>query len=54
MMNSMAQNMSDMAAMDSYTKMKTAGSQVAAAWGANIDFKGMPDWAMPFMAQNIQ
>lgn len=54
MMNSMAQNMSDMAAMDSYTTMKTAGSKVAATWGANIDFNGMPDWSLPLMAQNIQ
>jgi plastocyanin len=46
-------NDSTMAAMASYTNMKTANNSMAAGWGSSMDMSQMPTWAQPYMAQNI-
>lgn len=53
MMGQMAQNSSNMAAMDSYAKMMTKSSELAGNWGANINARDMPEWAKPEVAANI-
>jgi hypothetical protein len=47
-----AQYPSTMAAM-SYTANLTMNNTVASTWGMNTNMSGMPDWAMPYMAENI-
>ncbi|TFK54926.1 hypothetical protein OE88DRAFT_1623071 [Heliocybe sulcata] len=53
MMTSMMANNSDISAMWSYTKNKTAGNPAAAAWGGGADMSNMPSWAQQAMVENV-
>ena len=39
--------------MFSYTGQVTASNTAARTWGGSIDMTGMPDWAMPLVAENV-
>jgi hypothetical protein len=53
MMQSLAANNSDVAAYASYTASQTAGNDVAARWGSGIDMATLPEWAQPYVAENV-
>ncbi|KAH9035347.1 hypothetical protein EDB85DRAFT_1863152 [Lactarius pseudohatsudake] len=37
----------------SYTSNATSNNTAAGNWGMNLDMSKMPDWSMPYMAENI-
>ncbi len=37
----------------SYASNATSNNTAAASWGMNLDMSKMPDWSMPYMAENI-
>jgi len=52
MMQQVAANNSDISAYASYVDTQTQGTK-AATWGTNLDMGALPEWAQPFMAENV-
>ncbi|THH32109.1 hypothetical protein EUX98_g2068 [Antrodiella citrinella] len=42
-----------LSAMNSYVATQTTGNLQASTWGETIDLAGMPDWASPYVAENV-
>ncbi|KAF8654108.1 hypothetical protein AX16_003641 [Volvariella volvacea WC 439] len=53
MMQPLSESHPDVAAYAAWSRTQTEGNEAASRWGSNIDMADTPEWAQPFVAENI-